>query len=242
MTPPNPVIGSAAQAEPPTVTRTKDAFGQFHLFSFLLGLLIALVLIGGTLLLTRRPDPPPITLHPPPTPPPTATPQPPATPAPITVFVSGAVHAPGLYALPATARVGDALADAGGLSANADAVAINQAELLWDGAQVHVPAKIDESVGLEGSSGGMRNTVIEPPAGVSGAQAVPAAQSGGASGALINVNSASPAELETLPGIGPSKAAAIIVNRPFDSVDDLERVPGIGAKTIEQLRELIIAQ
>ena len=240
MTPPNPIADPAAMAESSTATRGQGASGHFHLFSFLLGLLIALVLIGGTLLLTRRPDPPPITLHPPPTPAPTATPQPPATPAPITVFVSGAVHAPGLYALPATARVGDALADAGGLSANADAVAINQAELLWDGAQVHVPAKVDESVGLD--SGGMRSTVIEPPAGVSGAQAAPAAQSGGAGGALINVNSASPAELETLPGIGPSKAAAIIANRPFDSIDDLERVPGIGAKTMEQLRELIIAQ
>jgi competence protein ComEA len=48
--------------------------------------------------------------------------------------------------------------------------------------------------------------------------------------------------LATLPGIGPSKAAAIIENRPYASVDDLERVPGIGAKTIERLRDLIVAQ
>lgn len=242
MTPPVPVTDPAAMAASSATLRADNVGAHFNLFSFLLGLLVALVLIGGTLFLTRRPDPPPITLHPPPTPAPTSTPLPTVTPAPITVFVSGAVRAPGLYELPINARVGDALADAGGLSANADAIAINQAELLWDGAQVHVPVKIDEAVTFDGGAIAARSTVIEPPAGVSGAQAAPVAQSSGASGGLINVNSASPAELETLPGIGPSKAAAIIANRPFDSVDDLERVPGIGAKTIAQLRELIIAQ
>jgi len=239
MAPPNPVVNPSAPAAPPENQR---AAGAFHLFSFLLGLLVALVLIGGTLFLLRRPDPPPITLQPPPTAAPTATPLPTSTPAPITVFVSGAVRAPGLYELPAMARVGDALAGAGGLSADADAMAINQAELLWDGAQIHVPVKVDEVATLDGGGGGTRSSTIEPPAGVSGGQTAPAAPGGGASAGQIDINSASAAQLETLPGIGPSKAIAIIDNRPYASVDDLERVPGIGAKTVDQLRTLVVVQ
>lgn len=58
----------------------------------------------------------------------------------------------------------------------------------------------------------------------------------------VDVNRASPAELASLPGIGPSKAEAIIAERekkPFTSVDDLERVRGIGARTVEDLREKV---
>lgn len=72
--------------------------------------------------------------------------------------------------------------------------------------------------------------------GAAAAQAAPAAES---SGARVDVNSASAAELASLPGIGASKAAAIIAERdkkPFGSVDDLERVRGIGARTVEDLR------
>jgi competence protein ComEA len=217
--------------------------GHFHLFSFILGLLSALILVGGTLFLTRRPDPPPIVLHPPPTPAPTETPSPTATPAPITVFVSGAVHKPGLYTLAPSARVGDALAQAGGLTEDANPVAVNQAEPLWDGAQVHVPAVVELEV-AEGSALASRGLAIEPPAGVSGAAngSQQGETSSGAPGGSIDINSANAEELATLPGIGPSKAAAIIENRPYASVDDLERVPGIGAKTIERLRDLIVAQ
>ena len=59
---------------------------------------------------------------------------------------------------------------------------------------------------------------------------------------LIDINLAPLAELETLPGIGPSKAAAILANRPYVSIDDLTRVPGIGEKTVEQLRAYITVQ
>ena len=213
----------------------------FHLFSFALGLLVALVLVGGTLFLTRRPDPAPIVLQPPPTPQPSATPAPTSTPRPITVFVSGAVHAPGLYLLPADARVGTAIDSAAGLTEDADAVAVNQAELLWDGAQVHVPAKVVAAAEL-----GQVVMAAVPPAGVSGSGAANATRSGSPAldgiGGLINLNHATAGELETLPGIGPSKAEAIIVNRPYSAIDDLTRVPGIGAKTVEQLRALVTVQ
>ena len=61
------------------------------------------------------------------------------------------------------------------------------------------------------------------------------------SGELVNLNTATAGELESLPGIGPSKAAAIIENRPYATIDELERVPGIGAKTVAQLRDRVTA-
>jgi competence protein ComEA len=145
-------------------------------------------------------------------------------------YVSGAVAAPGLYSLPAGSRAGHALAAAGGLLAEADPAAVNQATPLWDGAQVHVPALGEAASG--------------PPAGASGdsrSVAVPLAGDGAAPG-LINVNSATAAELESLPGIGPTRAEAIIANRPYRSIDDLERVPGIGPATIENFRELVTVE
>ena len=106
---------------------------------------------AGTLMWQlQRPTPPPIVLHSLPTPVPTETPAPTATPGPLVVFVSGSVHSPGMYEVPAGTRVGDALARAGGLLADADPALVNQAEPLFDGAQVHVP--LPQSPGAEAAS------------------------------------------------------------------------------------------
>jgi competence protein ComEA len=199
-----------------------------------LGILIGLIVAGLIFLLLRKPDPAPIVLHAPPTPAPTATPLPAPTPSPLTVFVSGGVAQPGLYVLAWDARVGDALAAAGGLQEGVNGALVNQAERLFDGAQVHVPLT-EENTDTDTSQN-------EPPPGLSGtlASPVPQAESAsGSAGGLVNLNTASADELMSLSGIGPSKAAAIIANRPYDTVDDLDRVPGFGSKTIDQLRELV---
>jgi len=217
-----------------TLTNPAPATPSFHLVSYLIGLLTALILVGGSDLLLRRADPAPIALHPPPTPAPTATPLPTATAAPLIVFVSGAVQKPGTYALNGAARVGDAIAAAGGMTLYADPVLVNQAERIWDGAQIHVPQQ---------ETSAPTAPVAAPPAGLSGTASAPAVvpSTGANGGALINLNQASAAQLETLPGIGASKAAAIIANRPYATVDELDRVPGIGAKTLEQLRPYVTA-
>jgi competence protein ComEA len=250
MNPPNSV-SSSLDVRSESEIKSSDSAGTamsvagLHLFSFLLGALMATIFIGGSLFLLRRPDPPPIVLQPPPTPLPTDTPAPTATPAPITVFVSGAVSFPGLYLLAADARVGDAIESAGGLTQDADAVIVNQAEKLWDGAQVHVPAVASPGIPpTDGAADDAGPRLSEPPAGVSGPANGTIAESG--PGTLTNqgvdINSGSLAELETLPGIGPSKAQAILDNRPFAAIDELARVPGIGAKTVEQLRDLVIVK
>jgi competence protein ComEA len=222
---PAPSSTDAKTAEPlPSSNRLSILFAQ----AFALGAVAGILISGLFILLARRVDPPPIVLQPPPTAAPTATPLPTPTPAPIVVFVSGAVVTPGLYSLPNDARLGDALRAAGGVLADAVA-SINQAERLWDGAQVHVPAIAEAP------------TIQQPSAGVSGA--LPAISGTTTSqGGRININTASVDQLTSLPGIGPAKATAIVEGRPYASVDDLDRVSGIGPKTIEQLRELITTQ
>ena len=201
---------------------------------FLLGFLLCAILAGALMWQLQRPTPPPIVLHSLPTPVPTETPAPTATPSPLVVFVSGGVHRPGMYEVPAGARVGDALARAGGLVADADPAFVNQAEPLFDGAQVHV--SLPQSPGAEAVS-----TAGGPSAGLSGqsSSAAVGASSSVSSGGLVNVNTASLELLTTLPGIGPAKAAAIIAERPFNTVEELERVSGIGPKTLATIAPLV---
>lgn len=200
----------------------------FHLLSYIAGALTMLAITGGGFFLLQRPDPPPIEIHPAPTPQPTASPTATATPGPIVVFVSGAVQQTGTYTLPYGARVVDALVAAGGLRPEADPSLVNQAARVFDGAQVYVPA---------------RGTAATPAIGLSGVviDATSAAQATDAD-LLVNLNTATQEQLETLPGIGASKAAAIIANRPYGSVDDLDRVPGIGSTTLDRLRPLVTVQ
>lgn len=148
---------------------------------------------------------------------PTAVVQDVPTSEPLTVVhVTGAVESPGLYELPAGARVADAIAAAGGMGADAEESALNLAAPVGDGTQIYVPI-IGES----------------PPAAAAGSPAA---------GGLVNINSAGSAELESLPGIGPALAGRIIAHReangPFSAVEDLDAVSGIGPAILSQLAEL----
>lgn len=221
MPPTNPLPTPPAGASRPPI----------DLRSLLLGGLIVAVLSGALFFLLRRPIAPPIVLQPPPTPTPLALPTPTFTPAPLVVFVSGAVQQPGNYTLPPGARAGDALAQAGGFTLDADVNAVNQAAILFDGAQVHVPTANSDAA-------------QEPLPGVTGERSGPLVDLGGGGepAGLVNLNHATQAELEALPGIGPAIAARIIAGQPYANVDDLERVDGIGPKTIEELRDLVTVE
>jgi competence protein ComEA len=146
----------------------------------------------------------------------------------LTVHAAGAVRHPGLYVLASGARVADLLAAAGGPLPEADLDRVNLASPIADGARVYVPA-----VGQDA-----------PPPVVAGDLA-PAAGGGGGGdpGATIDLNLADAAALETLPGIGPATAAAIVQHRerngPFRTVDDLLAVRGIGEAKLAAVRDLV---
>ena len=224
-----------APKETPASTSARRA-SAWHWRSALAGGLISASLLGGGVLVWRQPDPPPIVIHPPPALDNSGPTQanetsilvPTPTPAAIMVFVSGAVAAPGLYALSPDARVADALGEAGGLTADANPDAVNQAATLRDGDQVHVPTLIEAPA--------------EPPAGVSSVSASSDSTAPLNASRPINVNTASQAQLEQLPSIGPSRAADIIANRPYASIDELDRVPGIGVATLEELRPFVTVE
>jgi competence protein ComEA len=151
----------------------------------------------------------------------------------VVVHVAGAVVSPGVRRLPPGSRVIDALDAAGGALPDADLPRINLAAPLVDGQQVYVPKPGEQ-----------------PPAAAGAGVTAGAGAAGGAAGAgglvpggLVDLNTATAEQLETLPGVGPATAAAIIAHRdqhgPFTSVDQLLDVQGIGEVKLEQLRDLV---
>ena len=153
----------------------------------------------------------------------------------ITVYVSGEVVKPGVYVLLATSRIIDALQAAGGPTAAADLVVVNLAAPLVDATQVFIP-RIGSTP---------RATLPRPHAGINlpttGISGGVSVGSGVTSAAgIVDINSATLADLDALPGVGPSTAQAIIdyriANGPYVSVDDLLNVRGIGPSKLAAMR------
>lgn len=172
----------------------------------------------------------------------TAAPPPDVSPSPsplptagrIVVDVAGAVAAPGLRELPAGARVGDAIAAAGGYATDADldaaATSLNLAQRLGDGEQVRVP-RVGEAV------------AAPPAASGTGAQAGASGETP-TGGGQVDLNTATPEELEALPGIGPVTVQKIVAarqERPFSSLDDAVQRGVIHRGQLEDIRELATA-
>ena len=158
------------------------------------------------------------------------------------VHVTGAVREPGVFRLPSSARVVDAVAAAGGTTPMADTVAVNFAATLVDGAQVFIPLRgRSTTTTLQRPRPG----VNLPPAPIFTAPIPVASPPTGTSpsGAVVNLNTASLAELDSLPGIGPSTAQAIIDYRVvkgwFKSVEDLLNVRGIGQAKLAAIRSRV---
>ena len=174
---------------------------------------------------------------------PAAVPSPsPQGPATLKVDVEGNVVRPGLQTLPADARVSDAIAAAGGKTADADTEPLNLAAKLVDGSQVYVPnrAKPEPDKVAEPYRGG--------PGVASPYDSHPATTSGGGhSGGKkhpsgpVSLNTGSEGQLESLPGVGPSTAKKILEYRQahggFSSVDELMAVKGIGPKKLKAMRQ-----
>jgi competence protein ComEA len=141
----------------------------------------------------------------------------------IVVDIHGDVHHPGVYVLPADARVKDAVAAAGGCIHPDDVKYFNAAAVLDDGGEVVIPNAAEQRPSQEALSWVSSN----------------AAGTEGENRAKIDINSATVETLETLPGIGPAKAAAIVRFRsthgPLRQLGDLLQVPGIGKTTLEHI-------
>ena len=183
----------------------------------LVGVLAGFLLAGVLFWVVRSPAGQPIVLQPAP------------TEEPIAVHVVGAVPRPGFYELPKGSRVQDAIDAAGGALAAADVNTLNLAALLEDGQKLEISYKagqepVEEDGGFEQSEEPARNESVD----------------------LININTATLAELDSLPGIGPTTAQKIIdyrsENGPFQQIEDLMNVSGIGPATFEGIRDLITAE
>lgn len=155
------------------------------------------------------------------------------TVAQLVVDVVGEVRRPGVRRVPAGVRLADVVEAAGGLTPRADRARINLAAPVVDGERVFVPA-----VGQE-----VPPVAVGGVPGAAGTNATPGDPTGTGVAGPVNLNTATLAELDTLPGVGPATAQAIIDHReeqgPFQSVEDLLDVRGIGDAKLAELRDRV---
>ena len=147
------------------------------------------------------------------------------------VDISGEVERPGVYEVSEGTRLFEVIEQAGGLTDEADIDSLNRAETVADGQKILIAAKGENSSGSQGTQSG------------SGTNSGSGTGSGTTNDGKVNINMAESAELQTIPGIGPSKAARIIEYRQsngnFSSIEDIQNVSGIGSKTFESIKDYI---
>lgn len=139
----------------------------------------------------------------------------------IKVFVCGAVLHSGVYSVPAGARLGEAIDLAGGMTDDADPDFLNQARVLADGEQIRVPTRAETE--------SMQSPAVQTAAG------------GGSTGGKVNINTADIEDLQTLSGIGETRARAIIsyreANGAFERIEDIMNVSGIKTALFNSIKD-----
>lgn len=191
------------------------------------GLLIGLLVTGAILLIAQPRQGAAIDLLPAPSHTITLPPSPTKTPQPVTVQIFGQVTNPGVYTLFAGARLNDLILMAGGLSIGADQIRVNLASQIRDGDYFYIPGAEEPipETATNAPQNRSQETIYSYP---------------------LNLNETSQEALESLPGIGPEKAAEIIAYRDtygaFSSVDELIKVPGIGEATLNSLRDYLLVE
>jgi competence protein ComEA len=197
-----------------------DSLTRYRPYLAMLALFV--VVLAGTVFFLRRPEPPAVVTIV------TVTPRPTAPPASIIVDVRGAVNKPGVYTLPVGSRMQDVLTLAGDVTSSADTRPLNLARRLNDGEQIYVPLVGEATPAPIPVTGKAAPTAPKPASG------------------KINLNTATLAELDTLPGIGPAIAQRILdyraQNGDFKTIDDLKKVRGIGDALFNQIKDLIATQ
>ena len=201
---------------------------------------MGLLVTGVVLVVGRRPPGQAVVLHDPP------------TPIPLRIHVTGAVVNPGVYALPRDSIVQEAIEAAGGLTTRADTRSLNLAQALVDGDQINIlelpPTSTITPTPRPTNTLAPTITVgpgtpTPTPAATDTPTSVPTSIEVVAAGGLININTATLAELDTLPRIGPAIAQRIIdyrtTNGPFTSIEQIMNVSGIGPATFAQIKDLI---
>lgn len=145
----------------------------------------------------------------------------------ITIDIEGAVLKPGVYQLQKDARVQDALIQAGGMSDRADrekvAKGLNLAAKVTDGGKIYIPFMGEEVSAAQANLGSGTTQSV----------------AGDSTSSLININSATSSELDTLTGVGPATAEKIISSRPYEKIEDLVSKKAVGQSVFEKIKDRI---